>query len=89
MTRSVSSSLLPVLAQQAGLKPLWPSAPAGVEVVRRQDGPRKLWFLINHNEKAISLKSPPRGVDLITGKRVPAVLHLKARELAIIKQELR
>ena len=89
MTRSVSSSLLPVLAQQAGLKPLWPSAPAGVEVVRRQEGPRKLWFLINHNEKSISLKSPPRGIDLITGKRVPAVLHLKAYDLAIIKQELR
>ncbi|MEI6168938.1 MAG: beta-galactosidase [bacterium] len=89
MTRSVASSLLPVLAQQAGLKPLWPSAPTGVEIVLRQNDNQKLWFLINHNEKAISLKSPPRGIDLITGKRVPAVLHLKARDLAIIKQELR
>ncbi len=85
MTGSVSRSLLPVLARQAGVKPLLPAAPAGVEVVRRQNEHKNLWFLINHNEKAVTIKRPPRGIDLVTGKSVPVVLTLKASDVAIIK----
>ena len=50
--------LLPALAGIAGLEPLWPAAPKGVEVVRRQDDKKQVWFFINHNEKPCRFRMP-------------------------------
>lgn len=85
LTEEVSRELQPLLAKQAGLKPLLPGAPAGVEVVRRQADGRQVWFVINHNEKSVTVKAPPRGVDLVTGRRIAASLKLKPLDVAVIK----
>jgi len=57
LNKPVMEWLLPSLVKQAGLKPLWP-VPRGVEVVRRQDARKQLWFFINHNDKPVQFKTP-------------------------------
>jgi beta-galactosidase GanA len=57
LTREVTKCLLPALAKLTGLQPLWP-VPKGVEVVRRQDAKKQLWFFINHNDEPVKLKTP-------------------------------
>ena len=53
----VVNFLVPTLVKLAGLKPLWP-VPRGVEVVRRQDARKFLWFFINHNDRPVQFKTP-------------------------------
>ncbi|MCG3150276.1 MAG: Beta-galactosidase BgaA [Verrucomicrobiae bacterium] len=53
----LTEALVPALVKLSGLKPLWP-VPAGVEVVRRQDARKQLWFFINHNDRPAKFKSP-------------------------------
>ena len=53
----VMELLLPPLAKLAGVKPLWP-VPRSVEVVRRQDARKQLWFFINHNDRPVQFKTP-------------------------------
>lgn len=63
-------ALLPELVRWSGIGKLWPGAPAGVEVVRRDGPEHRLWFFLNRAEKPLVLKSAPRGVDAFSGSRV-------------------
>lgn len=66
-TAEIMASLAPRLVVQASLQKLWPAAPAGVEVVRR-DGPgRRIWFFVNHADAGQVIPSTPVGVDLLSG----------------------
>jgi len=86
LTPEVIAVLGPKLASMAGLQPLLPSAPDGVEVVHRENADKRLWFILNHNEQAVSLNDLPHGVELISGMIVAGGLTLEARGVAVIKE---
>lgn len=85
LTAPVVEALMPTLTRLAGLRPALPGAPAGVEVSRRTDGKRTLWFLVNTNERRISIAKPPRGTDLVTGRAVKAPLALPPWGVAVVE----
>lgn len=80
-TQPVADALLPALTKLAGVKSLWP----GVEVVCRQNAEKRLWFFINHQERTVTIKQPPRGVDLITGKKTGKTLALRPNDIAVVQ----
>lgn len=60
--------LMPEFIKLAKLKPVWASAPKGVEAVVRYNENKKIWFFINHNDGKIKIQKTPKGKDLINGK---------------------
>lgn len=85
LTAGVMRVLLPVLAKRAKIKPVWPALPAGVEVVRRENASRKIWFFINHNEKPAVVRVLPKGIELISNRPVTAPLRLKPMDVAVVR----
>lgn len=85
MTDGVMSVLLPDLIKRARLEPLWPDAPARVEVVLRRNEKVQVWFFINHNEHAVTLASTPKGRDLLTGRPTGGPIEIGAGDVAVIK----
>jgi beta-galactosidase len=63
------------LLEEAGVKPILPGVPAGVEVCRRSGEGKSILFLINHNtsEEHISLPSPMRDLIGSQGSAVSSV----------------
>ncbi|GIF63218.1 beta-galactosidase [Asanoa ishikariensis] len=62
------ADLLGAIATEAGVAPVRPRPPAGVEVVRRTAGDRSWLFAINHGEMPYDLRA--EGIDLLTGETV-------------------
>jgi beta-galactosidase len=85
LTLPVFRLLLPSLAKLSGLRPLWPAAPRGVEVVRREGAAKRLWFFINHLDRPALLRKVPGGTDLLTGKALNGSLRLAPNAVSIIK----
>ena len=81
----VGKTLVPQLAQLAGIEPALRGAPAGVEVVRRESGERALWFLVNHTETAQTVRGLPAGRDLVSDRDVSGELTLDARGVAVLQ----
>jgi beta-galactosidase len=69
LSENILKILMPEFIEIANLKPLWPSAPEGVETVLRYNGKKKIWFFINHNDDEAKIKKTPKGKDLISGKK--------------------
>ncbi|NUP50280.1 MAG: beta-galactosidase [Catenulispora sp.] len=68
----------------AGVGPVLPGLPAGVEVTCRRSDSHSYYFLLNHNDREVSLAAAPAdAVDLLTGGR-PS--HLAAHGVAVLKQ---
>ncbi|MDB1089685.1 beta-galactosidase [Streptomyces sp. ACA25] len=65
LERPALRTLLADAAAAAGVLPVLPGAPAGVEAVRR--GP--LLFLLNHNREPVTVPLPQPGTDVLTGTR--------------------
>jgi len=84
LTDSVIENILPVWIAESGLKPLWVDTPSGVEVVVREKDGKELWFFINHNDAKVSLKTSPKGIDLITGIATGGSLTLDHNGVAVI-----
>jgi beta-galactosidase GanA len=80
----VIENILPVWIAESGLKPLWVDTPSGVEVVVREKDGKELWFFINHNDAKVSLKTSPKGIDLITGIATGGSLTLDHNGVAVI-----
>ncbi len=59
-----------VVLAKAGIEPLIPNLPAGVEVVMRTAQDRKLLFVLNTLETEQKLENLPSGKDLLTGRDV-------------------
>lgn len=58
-----------LLAPMAGIRPLLPELPEGVEVTLRREGDRRLLFILNHRGKPSSIRGVPEGTDLLTGRK--------------------
>jgi beta-galactosidase len=74
--------LLVDAARAAGVAPVVPGAPSGVEVVRRVDGDRAFLFVLNHTDRAQHV--PADGVDLVTGVRAAGSVAVPAGGIACI-----
>ncbi len=68
LTDDAYTGFLRAVAERAGVAPVRPRLPAGVEVVRRVAGDRTWLFAINHGETPYDLRAD--GVDLLTGEPV-------------------
>jgi len=85
----VTDALMPLFAKLAGLKPLLPGAPPGVEIVRREAPGRALWFLLNHTDQPVIIRNPPEGRELLTGKMLGSKkLRLPTHGVAVIRHSM-
>ncbi|WP_281897589.1 beta-galactosidase [Micromonospora humidisoli] len=77
--------LVTQVAQAAGVVPVCPDAPLGVEAVRRAH-PQASWlFLLNHTDRP--QRVPAIGVDLLTGIVADGTVVLPAGGLAVIREQ--
>ncbi|MFD2765249.1 beta-galactosidase [Micromonospora eburnea] len=76
--------LLAEAARLAGVGPVCPEAPAGVEAVRRRDGDRSWLFLINHTDRA--QRVPATGTDLLTGEVVNDAVNIPPGGVAVLRE---
>ncbi|MEU7957382.1 beta-galactosidase [Micromonospora humida] len=77
--------LLTEVARTAGLAPVCPDAPPGVEAVRRA-GPQGSWlFLLNHTDRP--QRVPVTGVDLFTDTPADGTVVLPAGGVAVVREE--
>ncbi|MFJ6197979.1 beta-galactosidase [Micromonospora sp. NPDC092111] len=72
-------------ARAAGVHPVCPDAPPGVEAVRRQ-GPEASWlFLLNHTDRP--QRVPVTGVELLTGTVVATAVTVPAGGVAVVRED--
>ena len=86
LTDELLEALLPELEKLCSIPKLWPFAPEGVEVVKRQNEESEFWFFINHRNEAVEMDNLPKeGVDLITEQPVAELLTLPPNGVAVIE----
>ncbi|MET9426017.1 beta-galactosidase [Streptomyces sp. NPDC006540] len=73
--------LLAQVADEAGVRPVLPDRPAGLEAVRRGD----LLFLLNHAPGPVTVTVPGHHRDLLTGDAVRGQLRLDRHGAAVLK----
>jgi beta-galactosidase len=75
--------LLAQVADEAGVRPVLPDRPAGLETVRRGD----LLFLLNHAPGPVTVTVPGHHRDLLTGDAVRGPLRLDRHGAAVLKAQ--
>jgi beta-galactosidase len=75
--------LLAQVADEAGVSPVLPDRPAGLEAVRRGD----LLFLLNHAPGPVTVPVPGHHRDLLTGDAVRGPLRLDRHGAAVLKEQ--
>jgi beta-galactosidase len=73
--------LLARVADDAGVRPVLPDRPAGLEAVRRGD----LLFLLNHAPGPVTVTVPGHHRDLLTGDTACGPLRLDRHGVAVLK----
>ncbi|RIV37384.1 beta-galactosidase [Micromonospora radicis] len=76
--------LLSAAARAAGVPPVCPAAPEGVEAVRRRDGDRSWLFLLNHTHREQRVGT--RGEELLTGTTVDDAVFLRPGGVAVLRE---
>lgn len=76
--------LLAEAARLAGVTPVCPQAPPGVEAVRRRAGDRSWLFLLNHTDRP--QRVPATGLELITDKPVDDAVTVPAGGVAVLRE---
>ncbi len=84
LTSPIIEALLPAL-EERGLSQLWPDAPAGVQVVLRENDEKRIWFFVNTTEMMKSVLSLPKGVSLLTGLPITR-LYMQPHDVAVVKE---
>ncbi len=78
--------LLAKLCKDKKIKPVM-NTPKNVEATVRTNGKKKWLFVLNHNFKAAKVTLPKAGlVDILTGKKMPKIITLKALDTVILKE---
>jgi beta-galactosidase len=88
LTKGLVDGLLPHLVKLSGAEPLMPSAPSGIEIVRRDGDGKRLWFFINQSEDTITVRNTPEGLDLVTDQPAAGSVALAASGVAVIREVL-
>ena len=69
----------------AGVKPILPGVPAGVELMERSNGKgERVWILINHGSAQQSVELGAGAVDLLSAAKVSRV-ELAAHGVAVVE----
>jgi beta-galactosidase len=77
--------LVPALLKRANVQPIWPGLPREIEAVKRVREDGSIWFFINHGMKKIRLERAPKGVELISGKKVRDSLDIEPKNARVIR----
>ncbi|MGY4617713.1 beta-galactosidase [Bradyrhizobium sp. USDA 4472] len=85
LTPQVVQKLADLVCEMAGIVPLLPELPAGVEVTIREANDRELMFIQNTGEAEITLSKVPSGIDLLTGRSIEGTLELEAYGCAVLR----
>lgn len=80
--------LLDRVRAEAGVEPVVPGLPAGVQAVRREAEDREFLFLLNHNAGEVTVELPFEAPDLLTD-RVSARHVLAPRGAAVVRTDRR
>ncbi len=69
----------------AGIEPILPHVPAGVEVIQRVNG-NSIWlFLLNHSAEKVTVPFTGAGTNLLTDTAVKSSIELEPTDTAIIQ----
>ncbi len=86
LTQDLMAALLPEIEKHRAIPRLWPFAPQGVQVTRREDGNKELWFFINDSDAPATLERvPAKGFDLVANQPAQAPLALEPNGVAVIQ----
>jgi len=77
-------ALIKAVLDSAKLKPVL-APPPGIEITLREGASRKLLFIINHLEQAVTMKVPAGNVELLSGRRTGPSLTLDRYGAAVIR----
>jgi beta-galactosidase len=80
-----AKAFLQRVCEEAGVRPTV-EAPPGVDAVRRKTENASFLFVLNHNEKAVEIRLPNPGRDLLTGTEHDPKLTLDPLEVAILQE---
>lgn len=87
LDRSTLNRLFDGISETAGLTPVLPSLPPGVEAIRREsDDGRAVIIVINHNENEIALWTEDEFVDLLTGSIVNGAAALGGNGVLVLER---
>ena len=81
-------TLLQAVCEQAGVSPTM-EAPLGVDAVRRETENASFLFLVNHNDRAMEVRLPATGRDLLTEEEHGSMLTLDPLGVAVLESEVR
>jgi beta-galactosidase len=70
----------------AGIKPVAPNSPAGVELVRRTNGTQTWLFALNHSNEEVKIPLDQPGYDVLRSTKIDKSLNLGPMDVAIIQQ---
>ena len=76
------------VCERAGVSPTL-AAPHGVDAVRRETENTSFLFLANHNDRAMEVRLPVPGRDLITEEEHGSMLILDPLGVAVLESEVR
>jgi beta-galactosidase len=76
--------LIEKLLNDAAITPLV-KPPAGVEVCLRQNGDKKILFILNHTEQKQTINIPKDKIELLTGNKTKDTIELDTFGVAVIK----
>jgi beta-galactosidase len=77
--------LLAQACRTAGIGPVVPNAPAGVELVRRTNGTHTWLLALNYASETVHLPLAQPGVEVLSGRRLDGSVSLGPLDVAIIK----
>lgn len=84
LTPQLAEKLADVVLAKAGIEPLLPELPRGIEVSIRQADDRRLMFILNTTELPVAVPGVPKGSDLLTDGPVAGTLQLGAYGCAVV-----
>ena len=77
--------LLQQVCETAGVQPISPNAPAGVELLQRSNGSSAWLFVLNHSAEKVTVPFGGHGLDLLTGRQVDEAVELEPAGVAVIQ----
>jgi len=78
--------LIDQACETAGIKPVAPNSPAGVELVCRTDGTQTWLFALNHSGEEVNIPLDQPGYDMLSDTKHDKSLRLGPMDVAIIQQ---
>ena len=85
LTNDMLDQLMPEIEQLRSIPKIWPFAPEGVQVVKRQNAEKEIWFFINTTEEDLTVERLPEGADCLTGQPCGAAVTLTAHDVAVVQ----